>query len=375
MWFSVCLFNLILNTGNTACRFPGSLQSIVKSPGQSAILLCSCTDPNTRPANVIWEFSASGFETWEPVTQSDLYRNRVEFNETTLLLSHLTKKDQGYYRCNMRNAQFRNFFLRVQGCTLSGQQETPIEITVSSGQSVLLPCSCTDLQTRPASFIWEFLEQHTSAWVPVTQSDLYRGRMELFNETTPGNLSLLLSHLTEKDQGYYRCEIPHYQFRDVHLTVRACTLPGNRQNIDKSQGQSAILLCSCTDPNTRPANVIWEFSASGFETWVPVTQSDLYRNRVEFNETTLLLSNLTKKDQGYYRCNMRNAQFRDFFLHVQGPPPPQYIPFALLAVLIFHLMFLGVFLKTRGTSTKQQGNQNDLSKAIYENYSETVEIQ
>ena len=46
-----------------------------------------------------------------------------------------------------------------------------------------------------------------------------------------------------------------------------------------------------------------------------------------------------------------------------------------MAVLIFHLVFLGVFLKTRGTSTKQQGTQNDPSKAIYENYSETVEIQ
>ncbi|XP_067095704.1 carcinoembryonic antigen-related cell adhesion molecule 3-like [Osmerus mordax] len=220
MWFSVCLVNLILLTGSEACRLPGTVQTIVKSAGQSVLLLCSCTDPHTRPASLIWEFSASGYGPWVPVTQSDLFRNRLEFNKTKLLLSHLTEKDRGFYRCRILNQQFRDFLLSVQGCTLSGQQETPIEITVSSGQSVLLPCSCTDLQTRPASFTWRFNEENTSVLVPVTQSDLYRGRMELFNETTPGNLSLLLSHLTEKDQGYYRCGILHNQFRDVRLTVR-----------------------------------------------------------------------------------------------------------------------------------------------------------
>ncbi|XP_046882490.1 CXADR-like membrane protein [Hypomesus transpacificus] len=259
-----------------------------------------------------------------------------------------------------------NLFLLTgsEGCTLSGQENIPIDTTVSSGQSVLLPCSCIDLQTTPASFTWEVNKKPTSAWKPVTQSDLYRERMELFNETTPGNLSLLLSHLTEKDQGFYRCRIQSGQLRDIHLTVRACTLPGTRQDIVKSPGQSVHLLCSCTEPHTRPVSLKWEFSASGFGPWVPVTQSDLYRDRVEFNETTLLLSHLTKKDNGFYRCSMENGQFRDFHLSVQGEntggaskytPPPSDLLISIYVGLPLILIITGVavclYMKNKGRKT------------------------
>ncbi|XP_051563499.1 uncharacterized protein LOC127446544 [Myxocyprinus asiaticus] len=78
-----------------------------------------------------------------------------------------------------------------------------------AGESVLLPCTCTDPQDMPKSISWETNSRRASKDHLYTDIfsvfELYSNRITLFNETSPGNLSLLLSGLTKEDQGWYIC--------------------------------------------------------------------------------------------------------------------------------------------------------------------------
>ncbi len=74
---------------------------------------------------------------------------------------------------------------------------------------MLLPCSCTDPQDKPKSIFWESNSKKASKdhiYTDISSVfELYSSRITLFNQTSPGNVSLLLSDLTKDDQGSYVC--------------------------------------------------------------------------------------------------------------------------------------------------------------------------
>ncbi|KAI4891068.1 hypothetical protein NFI96_007953, partial [Prochilodus magdalenae] len=107
----------------------------------------------------------------------------------------------------------------VDGCTLVNRGQL-LPITAHTGGLVLLPCSCTDLQTTPEEFSWKKYKGNT--WVDTTfNSDQYRNKVQMYNHRSPGNLSLLISHLTEEDGGEYQCAV-----KGSYLIIRL-TLEGN----------------------------------------------------------------------------------------------------------------------------------------------------
>ncbi|KAF5893057.1 junctional adhesion molecule-like isoform X1, partial [Clarias magur] len=101
------------------------------------------------------------------------------------------------------------------GCALSADNLT--EITRHRGGSVLLPCSCSDLNTKPQKFTWE--TGRTGNLTEVLNDEHYSGRLQLFNKTSPANLSLLISDLRVEDQGNYRCSTGPQEHRDISLYV------------------------------------------------------------------------------------------------------------------------------------------------------------
>ncbi|KAK3521024.1 hypothetical protein QTP86_018669, partial [Hemibagrus guttatus] len=110
-------------------------------------------------------------------------------------------------------------------CTLNQQT---VDVTGNEGQSVLLPCSCSELQAKPHTFRWRFLRGSHPEIFPADQTHRYTDRVQLINDRPPGNLSLLISHLTVEDGGWYRCEINNYISKDIGLTVK-----GKRPSIYK----------------------------------------------------------------------------------------------------------------------------------------------
>ncbi|XP_053501275.1 uncharacterized protein LOC128620365 [Ictalurus furcatus] len=102
-----------------------------------------------------------------------------------------------------------------QGCSLSGDKH--VDITGYKGGSVLLPCSCFNLHTKPQIFTWWLYR--TERLTEMLNDECYRDRLQLFNHISPANLSLLISDLREEDQGVYRCSTEK-EHRDIRLFVK-----------------------------------------------------------------------------------------------------------------------------------------------------------
>uniref|UniRef100_A0A8B9KLJ8 Ig-like domain-containing protein n=1 Tax=Astyanax mexicanus TaxID=7994 RepID=A0A8B9KLJ8_ASTMX len=168
----------------------GETDYITAHTGESVLLPCSCTDLNSSPDTFSWSKYNTTSDTWEEISsESDQYRVQL-FNNLS--------PDAGVYRCNLKMKKYRYYYITVKGCTLENNQGRR-ELTARSGESVLLPCFCTTLHFTPETFSWKKL---TNTWTVISsESDQYRNRVQLFNNLSPANLSLLISHLTEEDDG------------------------------------------------------------------------------------------------------------------------------------------------------------------------------
>ncbi|XP_036419141.1 uncharacterized protein LOC118802825 [Colossoma macropomum] len=90
--------------------------------------------------------------------------------------------------------------------------------------SVLLSCYCTDLNTKPGTLTWTKHNTNNDTWEEISrESGQYRNRVQLFNDHSPGNLSLLISHLTEEDGGGYQCFVQGSGYIYFKLTVKGST--------------------------------------------------------------------------------------------------------------------------------------------------------
>ncbi|XP_049341448.1 cell surface A33 antigen-like [Astyanax mexicanus] len=200
------------------------------SEGESVLLPCSCTDLHSTPDTFSWKKHKNSYRYEEIYSESDQYRNRVQlFNNLSpanlsLLISHLTEEDDGGYRCYLKHGEFRDIRLTIKDCILVNRGEI-LRITAHTGESVLLPCSCTDLNSTPDTFSWRKYNTISDRYEEISsESDQYRNRVQLFNNLSPANLSLLISHLTEEDDGVYRCKVKHGELRDIRLTVKVSVL-------------------------------------------------------------------------------------------------------------------------------------------------------
>ncbi|XP_065112770.1 uncharacterized protein [Paramisgurnus dabryanus] len=108
------------------------------------------------------------------------------------------------------------------GCHLvQTKTESTEELTGYLGESVVLPCSCTEPLAKPEQIKWRFnIESINYEEIyPSEHIERYKNRGKLLNQTTPGNLSLHLSSLTKEDQGDYQCSVSN-RFIFIRLHVK-----------------------------------------------------------------------------------------------------------------------------------------------------------
>uniref|UniRef100_A0AAR2IQT7 Ig-like domain-containing protein n=1 Tax=Pygocentrus nattereri TaxID=42514 RepID=A0AAR2IQT7_PYGNA len=218
---------LVLHIAEGCKLKDGKQEKITAYTGGSALLPCYCTDPQATPGRFTWKKLSTGIVIWEEMSsESGQYRDRVQLGNghspgnLSLLISLLTEEDRGWHRCDVEGS-IKDIRLTVEGCSLTNYKTT-LNITAHTGGLVLLPCSCTELRAKPKTFSWN--KYISPNWDRITfESGQYRDRFQLFNGHSPGNLSLLISHLTEGDGGDYRCHLES-GYTDIRLTVKAPTL-------------------------------------------------------------------------------------------------------------------------------------------------------
>ncbi|KTG41986.1 hypothetical protein cypCar_00031987, partial [Cyprinus carpio] len=207
------------------CIVSNEQQTIVITgyTGASVVLPCSCADPQSTVGTFTWYFEKGN--QWIQVFQDEKYSGRlVQFDELSptnlsLLISDLRTNDQGYYKCMTEPNIFTYVDLKVKGCDLVENRRTVV-VTGYSGESVVLPCSCTELLAKPEHIQWKYFKEHQYKEIyPNKQIENYKNRVKMFNPNTPGNLSLHISALTTEDQGDYQCFVSSQQLIFVRLHV------------------------------------------------------------------------------------------------------------------------------------------------------------
>ncbi|XP_035285932.1 uncharacterized protein LOC118233921 [Anguilla anguilla] len=235
VWLVSSLIHMI-----SGCFLP-ALTEVTGYTRDSVVLPCCCTEGQPTLNSARWIFSSRGSDItlWSyPNTVNDRYKDRVNISATpgnlSLRLSDLTLSDEGFYRCKASTAIDRDIRLTVKGCVLSDSE--PIDITGFTGNSVILPCACTNVQTKPERVTWSTHKgSQTIVIIPQLPANggRYQDRVQVLDSispgydrykdrviisATPGNLSLHLSDLTLSDGGTYRCEADG-NYRDISLTV------------------------------------------------------------------------------------------------------------------------------------------------------------
>ncbi|XP_026051042.1 uncharacterized protein LOC113037942 [Carassius auratus] len=202
----------------------GQTIKITGYTGGSVVLPCSCADPQSTVTTFTWEFQRENH--WIQVFQDEKYNGRrVLFNEhsptnLSLLISDLRMNDQGYYKCLTKpNSIITYVDLNVKGCDLVEHGKV-FEVTGYSGESVVLPCFCTELLAKPELMQWNYeIENNYKVIYPNEQSENYKNRVKLLNPNTPGDLSLHISALRTEDRGEYHCLVSPQQAVSFRLTV------------------------------------------------------------------------------------------------------------------------------------------------------------
>ncbi|XP_073672713.1 polymeric immunoglobulin receptor-like [Garra rufa] len=221
--FYLFIFMLHFSTG---CIVSDQQQTVITKgyTSGSVVLPCSCAHPQSTATTFTWQFQNSN-NRWIPVFEDEKYSGRrVLFNEhsptnLSLLITDLKMNDRGYYKCLTEPNTFTYVYIEVKGCDLVENRKT-VEVSGYSGESVVLPCSCTELLAKPEHIQWTYFIQNKYTEIyPNEQIESHKNRVKLFNPNTPGNLSLQISALTTDDQGDYQCFVSSQQVVSFRLTV------------------------------------------------------------------------------------------------------------------------------------------------------------
>uniref|UniRef100_A0A672NZ93 Ig-like domain-containing protein n=1 Tax=Sinocyclocheilus grahami TaxID=75366 RepID=A0A672NZ93_SINGR len=174
------------------------------------------------------------------------------------------------------------------GCYVSSHRKHK-EVTGYTGGSVLLPCSCTDPQSTVKTFSWLYLKENP--WPEVLKDDKYKDRLKRFNESSPANLTLFISDLRKKDEGFY--SVPTFLELGLYLKIKAAEVTGH-------SGESVVLPCSCTELQAKPEQLSWTFT--------PLNKNSEEMYPHEQKNLSLQILKLTTEDQGEYRCSVSSQQ-------------------------------------------------------------------
>ncbi|XP_061111857.1 contactin-5-like [Conger conger] len=298
--------------------------------GHSVVLPCTCTDVQKKPEQIKWTADLGNNNTvifpQGPTSGNDRYKHRVQLLDSvspgnlSLRLSDLTLSDEGTYRCEA-DGQYRDIKLTVKGCVFS--DSGPIPITGSTGHSVVLPCTCTDVQKKPEQIKWTADLGNNNTVIfpqgPTSGNDRYKHRVQLLDSVSPGNLSLRLSDLTLSDEGTYRCEADGH-YRDIKLTVKGCVFSDSGPiPITGFTGHSVVLPCACTDVQKKPEQIKWTAVTEQQSAVIfpprPSSGRVQLLDSVSPGNLSLRLSDLILSDEGTYRCEA-DGQFKDIILTV-----------------------------------------------------------
>uniref|UniRef100_I3JM91 Uncharacterized LOC109199604 n=1 Tax=Oreochromis niloticus TaxID=8128 RepID=I3JM91_ORENI len=253
----------------------------------------------------------------------------------SLILKDVTADDSGLYVCYVD--QRRSLFIhpiRITYLTVVPPDQK--NITVESGQNVIIPCRVPLIIFQPIiSVVWKradlgeeyVLSYKNQQFHPENQHPSFKNRVDLQDrQMNNGDVSFILKDVTTDDAGAYEChvvqrELSGWETASRHIsTIYLNVVPSNKKIIIAVMGQRVTLPCRAL--NSKNPIIAVEWSRADLEPKYVLFYQDYklfpnsryyqhppYKNRVHLKDRqmkdkdmSLILKNVTINDTGTYEC-------------------------------------------------------------------------
>ncbi|KAL6474813.1 hypothetical protein MHYP_G00158530 [Metynnis hypsauchen] len=208
-------------------------------------------------------------------------------------------------------------------------------LIVKLGGSVMLPCYTeAPLPLEELEVEWKRTDSETLVHLfqdgesqPESQNQAYSGRASFFiEEVERGNFTLLLTNLTTKDAGVYRCSVYRQQATgQTSVEIEFLMVTGGHA-VSAYAHEDVTLNCSVDShiPPEELEDVSWmkvdqNITVMVFQEGEVLTDftHERFRDRVEFfgpeeihrGNFSLRIKNLRMEDKGLYRCEVLSGEF------------------------------------------------------------------
>ncbi|XP_067894086.1 carcinoembryonic antigen-related cell adhesion molecule 21-like [Heterodontus francisci] len=197
-------------------------------------------------------------------------------------------------------------WLYIIAVTVSQAQQNKVNGSV--GRSALLPCSSSFINGRYTNFSWLknnslLITGNVGNSEVRVQDETYRNRIQLPENSSSGNLSLLITHLRLEDFGIYRCETYsknqsiRYEETFLNVTKDGVSKPIVRvlQAQDITKQNTVILKCEVAS-GSLPLTYMWHRKANKTEK----------AKKIKHYQQTLVLNPRVKEGSGFFFCKVSN---------------------------------------------------------------------
>ncbi|XP_073512008.1 hemicentin-1-like isoform X3 [Phyllobates terribilis] len=293
----IITYDLKLYLPVSAVTLTSNTSDLLLWPGRDSVAL-RCSSNGT---DVTYSWSLDG----AALPQDPQYK--LTLNNSILIISPISAKDNGYFMCTARN-------------WMNNENSSKLYLNLSLHTGLAAPTRSVNGTFGGSVYFDVFVDlpdEYRIQWVLGATGNVtviaevnpgsvpeyhpqYRGRTQLFpNET------LRLDNLTSADEGHYSLyvfnentfitEIITYDLK-LYLPVSAVTLTSNTSDLLLWPGRDSVAL-RCSSNGT---DVTYSWSLDG----AALPQDPQYQPTL--NNSTLIISPISAKDNGYFMCMARN---------------------------------------------------------------------